>query len=82
MRCYNHVFALIYGDFSSIPLILGITLQNRKPILCILTFQGPFETQIYLGFFWRQYIYMRSNFRTRSMRGGHLGLDETRWRGP
>jgi hypothetical protein len=42
---------MIYGDFPSIPLILVITLQNRKTLFFyIFMFQEPPRTQIDLGF--------------------------------
>jgi hypothetical protein len=45
------VINMFYRDFPSIPLILVITLQNKKTLfLHIFKFQEPSRTQIDLGF--------------------------------
>ena len=43
---------MFWGIFQRIPLILVITLQDRKPLFCVFfLFQGPIRTQIDRGFF-------------------------------
>ena len=38
--------------------------EQENPVLCIFKFQGPYGTQMDLGFFWRQYFCTRNNLRS------------------
>jgi hypothetical protein len=49
------------GIFHQPPYFGYNSVEQETPVLCILTFLGPFGTQIDLGFFWRDYFYIRSN---------------------
>jgi hypothetical protein len=77
------MFCIDLWEFSIDPLCFGYNfVELAIPVLCILTFQGPFGTQIDQVFFGCSYFYLRINLRWRSMRGGHHGPNETRWHVP
>jgi hypothetical protein len=48
---------MIYGDFPSIPLILVITLQNRKPYFVYFYVAGTFPNSNGPGIFWALILY-------------------------
>jgi hypothetical protein len=42
---------MIYGDFPSTPFFGYNSIEQENPVLCILTFQEPSQTQIDLRFY-------------------------------
>jgi hypothetical protein len=73
---------VIYGDFPSIPLILVITLQNRKTLFCVFLRFRDLPDSNWPGIFWTLIFYHEKHLEHKKSRGRSRGPFEHRWRGP
>jgi hypothetical protein len=65
------MFCIDYGDFPSIPLILVITLQDRKTLFCIFSrFKDLLELKLTWDFFRVLIFYHEKHLEIKKSQGG------------
>ena len=57
-------YNVLWGFFVDPLSLVFNSAEQENPILCIFKFQGPYETQIDLGFFEDKYFCMKTTWST------------------